>query len=106
MKPFPLKHSRRPIQVARDDEGVPHITAENWEDGLYGLGYMHALDRGTHRVGDAQQDELDSLCLSSIARFKRPKDYVFIDALPKNNYGKVLKTELRALDSKKAAANG
>jgi long-chain acyl-CoA synthetase len=31
-----------------------------------------------------------------MARFKRPKDYVFVDALPKNNYGKVLKTELRA----------
>jgi len=39
--------------------------------------------------------ELDALCLSSIARFKRPKEYVFLDALPKNNYGKVLKTELR-----------
>jgi len=33
--------------------------------------------------------------LSLIARFKRPKDYVFLDQLPKNNYGKVLKTVLR-----------
>jgi long-chain acyl-CoA synthetase len=41
-------------------------------------------------------DELDRLCLDSIARFKRPKHYLFVDALPKNNYGKVLKTELRA----------
>ena len=39
--------------------------------------------------------ELDALCLENIARFKRPKDYRFVDALPKNNYGKVLKTELR-----------
>jgi acyl-CoA synthetase (AMP-forming)/AMP-acid ligase II len=38
---------------------------------------------------------LDALCLEHIARFKRPKKYVFLDALPKNNYGKVLKTELR-----------
>jgi long-chain acyl-CoA synthetase len=38
---------------------------------------------------------LDELCLANIARFKRPKDYRFVDALPKNNYGKVLKTELR-----------
>ena len=46
---------------------------------------------------DAQIDggELDALCLDNIARFKRPKHYRFIDALPKNNYGKVLKTELR-----------
>jgi long-chain acyl-CoA synthetase len=40
---------------------------------------------------------LDAHCLAHIARFKRPKRYVFVDALPKNNYGKVLKTELRAL---------
>ncbi|MGQ0583169.1 MAG: AMP-binding protein [Reyranella sp.] len=39
--------------------------------------------------------ELDKLCLDNIARFKRPKDYKFLDALPKNNYGKILKTELR-----------
>jgi long-chain acyl-CoA synthetase len=52
-------------------------------------------------VGDAERTELDTLCLSRIARFKRPKDYVFVDALPKNNYGKILKTELRMMDSKK-----
>ena len=40
-------------------------------------------------------DELDTLCLAAIARFKRPRDYVFLETLPKNNYGKVLKTELR-----------
>jgi long-chain acyl-CoA synthetase len=39
--------------------------------------------------------DLDALCLDRIARFKRPKHYRFVDALPKNNYGKVLKTELR-----------
>ncbi len=38
---------------------------------------------------------LDALCLQEIARFKRPKRYVVMDSLPKNNYGKVLKTELR-----------
>jgi long-chain acyl-CoA synthetase len=38
---------------------------------------------------------LDQHCLQQIARFKRPKHYCFVDALPKNNYGKVLKTELR-----------
>jgi acyl-CoA synthetase (AMP-forming)/AMP-acid ligase II len=41
--------------------------------------------------------ELDKLCLDNIARFKRPREYRFVDALPKNNYGKVLKTELRKL---------
>ena len=39
--------------------------------------------------------ELDAQCLAQMARFKRPKRYVVLDALPKNHYGKVLKTELR-----------
>ena len=43
----------------------------------------------------ADDAKLDTHCLASIARFKRPKRYVYLDALPKNNYGKVLKTELR-----------
>ncbi|MGB0506478.1 MAG: class I adenylate-forming enzyme family protein [Pikeienuella sp.] len=41
------------------------------------------------------QAALDAHCLAEIARFKRPKEYVFVEELPKNNYGKVLKTELR-----------
>jgi long-chain acyl-CoA synthetase len=39
--------------------------------------------------------DLDAHCLARIARFKRPKRYLFVAELPKNNYGKVLKTELR-----------
>ncbi len=40
-------------------------------------------------------EELDAICLENIARFKRPREYRFVESLPKNNYGKVLKTELR-----------
>jgi long-chain acyl-CoA synthetase len=50
-------------------------------------------------VGEADRNELDALCLNNIARFKRPKHYEFVSSLPKNNYGKVLKTELRELDA-------
>jgi long-chain acyl-CoA synthetase len=57
-------------------------------------------------VGDAAPAELDALCLAHIARFKRPKNYVFVDALPKNNYGKILKTELRAIDADRAGSAG
>ena len=42
-----------------------------------------------------KEAELDALCLENIARFKRPKAYFFIEALPKSNYGKILKTDLR-----------
>ena len=45
----------------------------------------------------ADDSALDAHCLASIARFKRPKRYVYLDALPKNNYGKVLKTRLREM---------
>jgi long-chain acyl-CoA synthetase len=41
------------------------------------------------------EKELDLFCLEHIARFKRPKGYVFVDELPKNATGKVLKRELR-----------
>jgi fatty-acyl-CoA synthase len=47
-------------------------------------------------VGSASAAELDVHLLERIARFKRPKRYEFIDELPKNSYGKVLKRELRA----------
>jgi long-chain acyl-CoA synthetase len=40
-----------------------------------------------------------------MARFKRPKAYKFVAELPKNNYGKVLKTKLRELDAA-ALTNG
>lgn len=46
-------------------------------------------------VGSADPGDLDAHLLDRIARFKRPKRYVFIDELPKSNYGKVLKRELR-----------
>jgi long-chain acyl-CoA synthetase len=50
------------------------------------------------------ENELDALCLVNIARFKRPRRYIFVTDLPKNNYGKVLKTELRAALSGKSNA--
>ncbi len=51
-------------------------------------------------VGEVDPARLDQLCLDHIARFKRPKEYMTLTALPKNNYGKVLKTELRKLLAK------
>ncbi|MEP7057371.1 MAG: AMP-binding protein [Caldimonas sp.] len=42
-------------------------------------------------------ETLDALVTARIARFKRPREYRFVARLPKNNYGKILKTELRSL---------
>jgi len=48
------------------------------------------------RAGTSVEEAmLDRLCLDQIARFKRPKVYRFVPELPKNNYGKVVKSALR-----------
>ncbi|HEV3452805.1 MAG TPA: long-chain fatty acid--CoA ligase [Acidimicrobiia bacterium] len=43
----------------------------------------------------ATADELIEHCRRELARFKVPKDVLFVDALPRNPSGKVLKRELR-----------
>ncbi len=44
----------------------------------------------------ATEDELIVFCKDNIASYKKPKSVDFLDELPKNNYGKILKRELRA----------
>jgi long-chain acyl-CoA synthetase len=39
--------------------------------------------------------QLGAHCEQFIARFKRPKHYVFFESLPKSGYGKILRRELR-----------
>ena len=47
-------------------------------------------------VGTATEDELDAHCLASpLARFKRPREYRFVDSLPKSASGKILRRMLR-----------
>ena len=50
MQRLPLKYARRRLEAFRDEHGVPHITAGSWRAALYGLGYMHALDRPTQML--------------------------------------------------------
>jgi 2-furoate---CoA ligase len=61
-------------------------------------------DRLGHRVvavvvagGDVQAEELDAFCLASetLARFKRPREYRFVDTLPRSPSGKILRRMLR-----------
>ena len=44
---------------------------------------------------EATGDELIAHCAGQLARFKVPKDVTFLDALPRNPSGKVLKRDLR-----------
>ncbi|MBM4326264.1 MAG: long-chain fatty acid--CoA ligase [Deltaproteobacteria bacterium] len=41
------------------------------------------------------EQEIIDFCRDHIAGYKKPKSIDFVDALPKNNYGKVLKREIR-----------
>lgn len=45
----------------------------------------------------ATEQELIEFCMDNIASYKKPKSIDFVDELPKNNYGKILKRELRSL---------
>ncbi len=50
MKLLATKSARRRFTVGRDIHGVPHISAGTWREALYGLGYMHAIDRPTQML--------------------------------------------------------
>lgn len=43
----------------------------------------------------ATEQELIDFCRDNIASYKKPKSVDFVDELPKSNYGKILKRELR-----------
>ena len=45
---------------------------------------------------EVTETELIDFCTDHIARYKRPKSVDFVEELPKNNYGKIVKRELRA----------
>jgi fatty-acyl-CoA synthase len=47
-------------------------------------------------AGDVDEDTLIAHCRERLAGFKKPSAVVFVDALPRNAAGKVLKRELRS----------
>jgi long-chain acyl-CoA synthetase len=88
-------YPREVEEVLLKHPGVREVSVIGRADAAWGEAVV------AYVAGTASPSELDALCLSEIARFKRPKDYIFVDALPKNSYGKILKTELRAADARR-----
>jgi long-chain acyl-CoA synthetase len=85
--------------------GVRAVAVVGRADAQWGeavVAFVVAMDEGA----PPPTEELDRTCLERIARYKRPKEYVVVDSLPTNNYGKVLKRELRERLSAEAAAAG
>jgi long-chain acyl-CoA synthetase len=65
--------------------GVPD---EKWVERVH---CVIALKKGQ----SATEDEIIDFCKKNIARYKAPRSVEFIDSLPKNPQGKILKRELR-----------
>lgn len=47
MERISTKSAQVEFLACRDEAGVAHVEASSWQDALYALGYLHALDRPT-----------------------------------------------------------
>jgi fatty-acyl-CoA synthase len=65
--------------------GVPHAT---W--GEVGVAFVVPASATIPSTG-----ELTNFLADKLAKYKLPRDFIFVDALPRTAYGKVVKTELR-----------
>jgi 2-furoate---CoA ligase len=76
--------------VLADHPGVREIAVVGAPDERLGQRVVAVV------VGTATEDELDAHCIaSSLARFKRPREYRFVDTLPRSPAGKLLRRLLR-----------
>lgn len=78
-----------------DEVAVIGLPDEDWGESVVAVIVLKA-------GASADPAALDRLCLHKIARFKRPKRYDFMAALPKNAAGKVLKKALREICARRA----
>ncbi len=81
--------------VLASHPGVAEVAVIGAQDDRWGQRVVAVV------VGTATSEELDAHCLaSSLARFKRPREYRFVDALPKSASGKILRRVLREVESR------
>jgi len=66
------------------DAAVVPVPDETW--GEVGVAFV---------VGEVAEEEVREYLASRIAKFKLPRRYVFLDALPRSPYGKVEKAKLK-----------
>ncbi|MBD0281784.1 MAG: AMP-binding protein [Thermoleophilaceae bacterium] len=81
-------------------EAVSDVAAIGVDDRDFGqrLRAFVVLEKGKQ----ATEDDLKSYVKSNLARYKVPREIVFLDALPRNATGKVLKRELSTLEPEDA----
>jgi long-chain acyl-CoA synthetase len=78
--------------VLLEHSGVAEVAVIGVPDAEWGESVMALI---VTREAPVDLQELESLCLRHMARFKRPKHWRIVESLPKNSAGKVLKRELR-----------
>jgi acyl-CoA synthetase (AMP-forming)/AMP-acid ligase II/uncharacterized membrane protein len=88
--------------LARHD-AVAEAAALGVEDSDFGqrLRAFVVLERGKQ----ASEDDLKTYIKRNLARYKVPREIVFLDELPRNATGKVLKRELKQLDTEESGAS-
>jgi len=87
-------YPREVEEVLLAHPGVSEVAVVGLRDAEWGEVVVAFVVR--HPAADVDPEALDRWCLQHMARFKRPKAYHLVAELPKNSYGKVLKTTLRS----------
>ena len=70
------------------DVGAVGVPSDQWGESVAAFVVFH-------RDAEASPDELEQFCRQDLAGFKVPRIWHYVEALPRNAAGKVLKTELR-----------
>jgi len=84
---YPAEIENELVQHPRvNDAAVVAVSDDQW--GEVGIAFI---------VGDVGEEELTSYLTMRIAKYKVPKRFVFVDALPRTPYGKVEKGKLKLL---------
>jgi acyl-CoA synthetase (AMP-forming)/AMP-acid ligase II len=74
---------------AVDEVAVVGVPSEEWGQTVKAFVVLR-------KDASANEQELTEFCRSRLASFKRPEKIAFLDALPKNQLGKILRKDLRA----------
>jgi long-chain acyl-CoA synthetase len=81
-----------PVEVEnalREHPGVEDVAVFGMDDDEWGQRVCAAV------VGTATPEELSAFCRERLSPAKRPKEWLFVDALPRTATGKVRRSELR-----------
>lgn len=85
-------YAREVEDVLMEAEGVTDTAVIGIPDEEWGESVVALIIAGEQAP---DHSALDRFCLKRMARFKRPKYYLYVDELPRNASGKVLKRQLR-----------